>query len=106
MTQSDHANGSNLLLLVAGAKGTVASTPAVVLATMQTDAASVLPSLTTGSVFTRLGMLPSNRLAGWDVSKDSLTASIKMHGVVADTIRQSHVRLPACRNWKAGAIKN
>jgi myo-inositol-1-phosphate synthase len=90
MTRSDHSNIPYLLLLVAGAKGAVASTLAVALAAMQSDAAAVLPSLTTGNMFDRLGPLPSTRLAGWDTSDDSLTASIKMHDVVPDTIWQSH----------------
>lgn len=90
MTRSDHSNIPYLLLLVAGAKGAVASTLAVALAAMQSDAAAVLPSLTTGNMFDRLGPLPSTRLAGWDTSDDSLTTSIKMHGVVPDTIWQSH----------------
>ena len=90
MTRSYHSNNPHLLLLVAGAKGAVASTLAVALAAMQSDAASVLPSLTTGNMFARLGPLPSTRLAGWDTSDDSLTASVKIHGVVPDALRQSH----------------
>ncbi len=90
MTRSDHSNNTSLLLLVAGAKGAVASTLAVALAAMQSDTASVLPSLTTGNLFARLGLLPSTRLAGWDTRDDSLSASIKLHGVVPDTIWQSH----------------
>lgn len=89
MTRSDHFNNTSLLLLVAGAKGAVASTLAVALAAMQSDTAAVLPSLTTGNLFARLGPLPSTRLAGWDTRADSLTASIKGHGVVPDTIWQS-----------------
>jgi myo-inositol-1-phosphate synthase len=90
MTRSDRSNIPYLLLLVAGAKGAVASTLAVALAAMQSDAASVLPSLTTNNMFSRLGPLSSTRLAGWDISDDSLTASIKIHGVVPDSIWQSH----------------
>ena len=90
MPRSYQFNNPYLLLLVAGAKGAVASTLAVALAAMQSDAASVLPSLTTGNMFASLGPLASTRLAGWDTSDDSLTASVKMHGVVPDVIRQSH----------------
>ncbi len=90
MTRSDHSTDNSLLLLVAGAKGAVASTLAVALETMQSDPASVLPSLTTGSMFACLGPLPASRLAGWDTRGESLTASIKRHGVVPDTIWQSH----------------
>lgn len=45
MARSYQFNKTSLLLLVAGAKGAVASTLAVALAAMQSDAASVLPSL-------------------------------------------------------------
>ena len=90
MTRSYQFNKTSLLLLVAGAKGAVASTLSVALAAMQSDIASVLPSLTTGNMFACLGPLSSTRLAGWDSSDDSLTASIKMHGVIPDSIRQSH----------------
>ncbi len=89
MTQTDNFNNTSLLLLVAGAKGAVASTLAVALAAMQSHAPA-LPSLTTGNLFARLGPLSSTRLAGWDTRNDSLTASIKMHGVVPDTIWQTH----------------
>ena len=90
MTRSDHISNPSILLLVAGAKGAVASTLAVALAAMQSDAASVLPSLTTANMFTQLGPLSATRLAGWDINDDSLTASIKMHGVVPDSIWQPH----------------
>ena len=90
MTRSDHSHDTKLLLLVAGAKGAVASTLAVALETMQKDPASVLPSLTTGGMFECLGPLTASRLAGWDASDKSLTASIKRHGVVPDSIWQPH----------------
>ncbi len=93
MTRSDHSNNTSLLLLIAGAKGAVASTLAVALAAMQSDAASILPSLTTGNMFASLGPLPSTRLAGWDTSDDSLTAAIKLQGVIPDTIWQPHAEL-------------
>jgi len=89
MTRSYQFNKTSLLLLVAGAKGAVASTLSVALAAMQSDIASVLPSLTTGNMFACLGPLSSTRLAGWDSSDDSLTASIKMHGVIPDSINVS-----------------
>jgi myo-inositol-1-phosphate synthase len=57
---------------------------------MRKDPASVLPSLTTGSMFECLGPLLTSRLAGWDTSDKSLSASIKRHGVVPDNIWQPH----------------
>jgi myo-inositol-1-phosphate synthase len=80
-----------LLLMVAGAKGAVASTLAVALAAMRRDPASILPSLTTGHMFAGLGPLPATRLAGWDTSAESVSAAIKRHGVLPDAIWQPHV---------------
>ena len=90
MFQSDHTNGDSLLLMVAGAKGAVASTLAVALAAMRRDPASVLPSLTTGHMFAALGPLPATWLVGWDTSAESYTAAIKRHGVLPDAIWQPH----------------
>lgn len=90
MFRSDQSNADALLLLVAGAKGAVASTLAVALAAMRRDPASVLPSLTTGHMFAGLGPLPATWLAGWDTSAESYTAAIKRHGVLPDTIWQPH----------------
>ncbi len=90
MSQSEKPNTDSLLLLVAGAKGAVASTLAVALAAIRRDAASVLPSLTTGNMFTGLGPLAATSLAGWDTSEESLTAAIKRHGVLPDEIWQPY----------------
>jgi myo-inositol-1-phosphate synthase len=90
MLHLDPKNADSLLLLVAGAKGAVASTLAVALAVMRRNPASVLPSLTTGHMFAGLGPLPSTWLAGWDTSAESYTAAIKRHGVLPDTIWQPH----------------
>ena len=90
MLHSDQTNGDALLLMVAGAKGAVASTLAVALAAMRRDPASILPSLTTGHMFAGLGPLPATRLAGWDTSAESVSAAIKRHGVLPDAIWQPH----------------
>ena len=90
MTRSDRSSDTALLLLVAGAKGAVASTLAVALEAMRSDFASVMPSLTTGRMFACLGPLQASSLAGWDTSNKSLTASIKRHGVIPDAIWQAH----------------
>jgi myo-inositol-1-phosphate synthase len=90
MFHSDQTNDGALLLMVAGAKGAVASTLAVALAAMRRDPASILPSLTTGHMFAGLGPLPATRLAGWDTSAESLTAAVQRHGVLPDAIWQPH----------------
>ncbi|CAB1059349.1 Inositol-1-phosphate synthase (EC [Olavius sp. associated proteobacterium Delta 1] len=90
MLHSDQTNADSLLLLVAGAKGAVASTLAVALAAMRRDPASVLPSLTTGHMFADSGLLQVTWLAGWDTSAERYTAAIKRHGVLPDAIWQPH----------------
>jgi myo-inositol-1-phosphate synthase len=91
MTRSDSSSTGPLLLLVAGAKGAVGSTLAIALAAMQHDPLSVLPSLTTGRIFADSGVMQTTCLAGWDTSKESLSASIEKHGVVPDSIRRLHI---------------
>jgi len=90
MAQSDNTQSGSLLLLIAGAKGAVASTLAVALAAMRREPASVLPSLTTGHMFAGIGSLQETRLAGWDTSDESLGAAIERHGVLPDSIWQPH----------------
>jgi myo-inositol-1-phosphate synthase len=90
MAQSDNAQSGSLLLLVAGAKGAVASTLAVALAAMRREPASVLPSLTTGHMFAGIGLLQQTRLAGWDTSAESLVAAIARHGVLPESIWRPH----------------
>jgi len=90
MTQMEQTTDGALLILAAGAKGAVASTLAVALAAMRRDAASVLPSLTTGHLFAGLGPLTATWLAGWDTCAESYTAAIKRHGVLPEAIWQPH----------------
>lgn len=92
MIQSDKTNADYLLLLVAGAKGSVASTLAVALAAMRNDPASVLPSLTTGQMFTCLGAAHNISLAGWDTCDESFTACIAKHGVIPESIWRTHAQ--------------
>ena len=91
MTRSDRFSDTTLLLLVAGAKGAVASTLAVALETLQSNPASVLPSLTTSNMFAFLGPMAATRLAGWDTCGETLTAAISRHGVVPESIWHSQV---------------
>jgi myo-inositol-1-phosphate synthase len=90
MFQSDNTNANSLLLLVAGAKGAVATTLAVALKAMRHDPASVLPSLTTGDLFAGLGALSAPSMAGWDTRTGSYSASIKRHGVLPDETWQPY----------------
>ena len=92
MTRSDNTDSDALLLLVAGAKGAVASTLAAAVTVMQHDPASVVPSLTTGHLFSFLGPLQAIRLAGWDNTDKSLTSAIERHGVIPESIWKSHAQ--------------
>jgi len=86
MIRSAKTESGALLLLVAGAKGAVASTLAAAVAVMQHDPAVVRPSLTTGHSFSFLGPLEATRLAGWDSSEERFTAAIQRHGVIPESI--------------------
>ena len=90
MTRSEKTESDTLLLLVAGAKGAVASTVAAAIAVMQHDPAGVVPSLTTGNLFSFLGPLSATRLAGWDSAGETLTAAIEKHGVIPGSLWKSH----------------
>jgi myo-inositol-1-phosphate synthase len=73
-----------LLLLVAGAKGAVSSTLAVAVAAMKKRPDTILPSLTTGNIFSCLGAIEATAIAGWDPNTKPLTACIKAQGVVPE----------------------
>jgi myo-inositol-1-phosphate synthase len=84
MTNSDHLKPRSLLLLVAGAKGAVASTLAVAVAILQKDPDTLLPSLTTGNRFPYLGPPHAIHMAGWDTQPAKLSHCVKTHGVVPE----------------------
>ena len=86
MMNSDKSQSRPLLLMIAGAKGAVASTVAVAVAAMRKDPEIVLPSLTTGRSFPYLGPLQEIYLAGWDIQPAKLATCIKKHGVLLDDL--------------------
>jgi myo-inositol-1-phosphate synthase len=86
MTNSDHSKSRSLLLMVAGAKGAVASTLAVAVATLQKDPNILLPSLTTHNSFPYLAPLHAVHMAGWDTQPVKFSDCIKTHGVVPENI--------------------
>jgi len=92
MTHSEKTECDALLLLVAGAKGAVASTVAAAITVMQQDPAVIVPSLTTESLFSFLGPLSATRLAGWDSAGETLTAAIEKHGVIPESLWKPHAR--------------
>ena len=90
MTPFSDSSRSPLLLMVAGAKGAIASTLAVAIAAIRHDPRLVLPSLTTADKFPFLGPPQALRMVGWDKSRNNLLESIKAHGVLSENIWQSH----------------
>jgi myo-inositol-1-phosphate synthase len=86
MTNSDHLKSRSLLLLVAGAKGAVASTLAVAVATLQKDPDILLPSLTTRNRFPYLAPPHAIHMAGWDTQPANLTDCVETQGVVPENL--------------------
>lgn len=71
-----------LLLMIAGAKGAVASTVAAAAAALRTAPDTVLPWLTTGNRFSFLGPVENIHVAGWDFSRQSMAQAVARHGVL------------------------
>jgi myo-inositol-1-phosphate synthase len=86
MAYSDPLKSRSLLLMVAGAKGAVASTVAVAVANLQKDPETLLPCLTTQTCFPYLGPPHAVYMAGWDTQSAKLTDCIKTYGVLPENI--------------------
>ena len=86
MINSDHPKSRSLLLMVAGAKGAVASTVAVAVATLQKDPDTLLPSLITRNSFPYLAPPHAIHIAGWDIQPAKLTDCVKHYGVVPENL--------------------
>jgi myo-inositol-1-phosphate synthase len=82
MNMTDSSKSQPLLLMVAGAKGAVGSTLAVVAAAMSQRPESILPSLTTAQMLSDL--LPSKpvHMVGWDLNDRTFLECIEAHGVL------------------------
>jgi len=72
----------NLLIMVAGAKGAVASTLAAAVTMLQDDPSTILPGLTTADKFPFLGPCHAIAMAGWDSASIDLTEAIAHHQVL------------------------
>ncbi|MGC1405059.1 MAG: inositol-3-phosphate synthase [Thermodesulfobacteriota bacterium] len=90
MTSSSDTSRSPLLLMVAGAKGAIASTLAVAVTSLRHDPRLVLPSLTTAEKFPFIGPPQVLRMVGWDQGRKSLLESLKGHGVLSENIWKPH----------------
>ena len=84
MTDPNTLHDRPLLLLVAGAKGAVASTVALAVAALHRQPREVLPSLTTAESFPYLAAISETVMAGWDTNPEALDASAQCQGIVPD----------------------
>jgi myo-inositol-1-phosphate synthase len=100
MIDPDRLKNRPLLMLVAGAKGAVASTLALAVASLRRQPQLVLPSLTTAGSFPYLADASETVMAGWDSNPEPLDASVQCLGIVpeqhcglyADELRQIPIR--------------
>ena len=79
-----------LLLMVAGAKGAVASTVAVATAVLKAEPHQGLGGLTTAEKFPFLGGLDRIKIGGWDISTEVLPDAVKRHGVLPSSLWEPH----------------
>ena len=86
MNKTDRPTSRPLLLLVAGAKGAVASTLAAAIAAMKKRPETILPCLTTGNKFSDLLPVEATAMAGWDPLNTPMTACIDAQGVVPERL--------------------
>jgi len=90
MNHSSKASPASILLMVAGAKGAVASTLAVATTHLRTDPESIRHSLTTAGLFPDLPPFYAIDFVGWDRMNAPLITSIESHGVLPKTIWADH----------------
>ncbi|MBL7178902.1 MAG: inositol-3-phosphate synthase [Desulfobacterales bacterium] len=86
MITSDNSKSRSLLLMVAGAKGAVASTVAVAAAVLRKEPEAILPSLTTGHSFPYIGPPQAIYMTGWDNQPTELSGCVKAHGVLPENL--------------------
>ena len=82
----DSQESQPILLMVAGAKGAVGSTLAVLVTAMAHSPESVLPNLTTTQMFSHLDPSSPIHMVGWDSNEGTLSECIEGHGVLPKEI--------------------
>ena len=90
MTTSSLQANRPLLLLIAGAKGAIASTMAVAVIASRNAPDTVLPSLTTREKFPFLGTVDETILAGWDNDPQPMAAATLSQGILPESLCQRH----------------
>lgn len=91
MIRQNDNSGKSPLLLIAGAKGAIASTLAVAVAVLRQEPESIRPALMTADQFPCLSPLQEVYWAGWDKQTGSLIQSIQAQGIVPEPIWKPHV---------------
>jgi myo-inositol-1-phosphate synthase len=86
MNNIDHSNNRPLMILIAGAKGAVASTVAVAASIMDDCPDMILPYLITANNLPILGKPGNILIAGWDSGNSTLIDAISHHGVLSSQI--------------------
>lgn len=82
MTDDGRGGDRPLLLIIAGAKGAVASTLAVAAAVFDARPESITPYLTTGTKFSFPGLSLKYAIAGWDTNPAGMTVQIENFGIL------------------------
>ena len=90
MTQASYHDRSELLLLIAGAKGAIASTIAVLAAELRRGGTESIGALTTADKFPYLGPVQKVHMAGWDTRSHDLTEALMHHGVLPHDVWRDH----------------
>ena len=90
MTTSNLPAEPPLLMLVAGAKGAIASTLAVAITACRSAPDTVLPSLTTRNLFPYLGAVDQTLLAGWDPTSQPMAAATLCQGILPESLCRLH----------------
>jgi myo-inositol-1-phosphate synthase len=86
MKSIDCSKSRPLMILIAGAKGAVASTVAVATSVINHCPELIVPYLTTADNLDNLGVPGAILTAGWDSEKSTLVDSIGHHGVLSQQI--------------------
>jgi myo-inositol-1-phosphate synthase len=75
-----------LLLLIAGVKGAIGSTMVLASHIMRRQPEMITPYLTTTALWSDGGAAAPVRVAGWDVSQQSLSKTLALHRVVPESL--------------------
>ena len=90
MTDTGLPGKRPLLLLIAGAKGAIASTLAIAITACRRTPEMVIPSLTTQGKFPFLSAVEETQITGWDSNPQTLTASALCQGIVPEPVCRLH----------------